>query len=121
MLGFLWDLHQHNRINEANQRATDLQGAIRERSSDVERLQQRVDALVLANLAMWTLMREKLGVTDQELEQRVQDIDLSDGQLDGKVRVGPWNCTACKRPNAPKHAKCLYCGKERAGSSVFPV
>ncbi|MFN8872236.1 MAG: hypothetical protein ACK5ZG_13420, partial [Phycisphaerae bacterium] len=75
MLGFLWDLHQHTRINEANQRATDLQGAMRERSSDVERLQQRVDALVLANLAMWTLMREKLGVTDEELERRVQDID----------------------------------------------
>ncbi|HLP82715.1 MAG TPA: hypothetical protein VK157_00050 [Phycisphaerales bacterium] len=121
MLGFLWDLHQQNRIDEAHQRANSMQGALRERSSEVERLQQRVDALVLANLAMWTLMRDKLGVTDVELERRVQDIDLSDGQLDGKVRVGPWTCTACQRPNAPKHVKCLYCGVERASSSVFPV
>jgi hypothetical protein len=120
-MDFLWDLHQHTRINEANRRANELQGALRDRSSDIERLQQRLDALVLANLAMWTILREKLGVTDQQLEQRVQEIDLSDGHLDGKVRVGPWACSSCKRPNAPKHAKCLYCGHERAGGSVFPV
>ncbi|GDX98461.1 hypothetical protein LBMAG48_08650 [Phycisphaerae bacterium] len=121
MLGLLWEWHQHERINDANRKASDLNASIRDRSSDVERLQQRVDALVLANLAMWTILRDKLNVTDADLERRVQEIDLSDGELDGKVRVGPWNCTACKRPNAPRHAKCLYCGIERAGTSVFPV
>jgi hypothetical protein len=121
MLGFLWDLHQQDRINETSQRTADLRADVRERSDDVERLQQRLDAMVLANLAMWTLLRDKLGVTDLELERRVQELDLSDGHLDGKIRVGPWNCPKCNRPNAPRHAKCLYCGDARAGGTVFPV
>lgn len=121
MIGMLWDLHQQNRINEVSQRAADAHADLRERGADVERLQQRLDALVLANVAMWTLLRDKLGVSDADLERRVQELDLSDGQLDGKIRVGPWNCPKCARPNAPRHARCLYCGDQRAAGNVFPV
>jgi hypothetical protein len=121
MFGFLWDLHQQDRINETSQRISDLRASARDDSANFQHLQTRLDALVLANLAMWTIMREKLGVTDAELERMVQAIDLSDGHMDGRVRVGPWSCPACKRPNAPKHARCLYCGVERASGNVFPV
>jgi hypothetical protein len=118
MLGVLWDLDQDRRIREA---AAQAGRGSEQAISQVERLNDRIDALVLANMAMWTILRDKLGVADQELEQRVRELDLSDGKLDGKIRVGAWNCAKCNRPNSPRHAACLYCGHRNAVATPFPV
>lgn len=118
MLGILWDLDQERRIRDASMQA----GRAGEQAmGQVERLNDRIDALVLANMAMWTILRDKLGVRDEELEQRVRDLDLSDGKLDGKVRVAAWTCAKCARPNSPRHASCLYCGQRNAVATPFPV
>jgi hypothetical protein len=77
--------------------------------------------LTLTNLAMWTILRDKLGVTDQELERKVCELDMLDGVQDGKLTAGPWTCAACKRPNTPRRLACMYCGQERAKSSPFPL
>jgi hypothetical protein len=90
-------------------------------AGELHKMEQRIDALVLANLAMWSILREKLGVTDEELEARVKELDLADGQQDGKLRVGPRMCEKCKRPNSPRWRKCLYCGHAFAASTPFPM
>lgn len=87
----------------------------------MSRLDARMDALVLTNMALWTLLRDKLGLTDAQLEERVKQLDLADGQQDGKIRVQAWKCPKCDRPNSPRHRKCLYCGFENAASTPFPV
>jgi hypothetical protein len=77
---------------------------------DLERAQQEVDRLSMIVEAMWSLMRERTGVTDEELGRRVEAIDLRDGKLDGRsVRAVPL-CEKCQRPASVRNGLCLYCG-----------
>ena len=122
MTNFLWDLYQHQQIRDAKadaRAAAESVGARADREMDP--LRDRVDSLTLTNLAMWTLLRDKLGVKDEELEKRVRELDLLDGVQDGKLSAGPWNCEKCKRPNSQRQRRCLYCGHERAASNPFPM
>jgi hypothetical protein len=80
----------------------------------VDQLEQRHERAMLTVEALWTILRERLGVTDEQLVQRVIDLDLSDGILDGKVRRPPLECTACKRTISRRFPRCLYCGAEIA-------
>lgn len=122
MTNFLWDLYQHHQIQEARADARNAIEASNYRAeTELQRLRDRIDTLTLTNLAMWSVLRDKLGLTDDELEKRVRELDLADGVADGKLTVGPWPCPKCKRPNSPKHINCLYCGFKRADSNPFPL
>src|SRR5215467_318797 len=77
---FLWS-DVFSQANQASRAAQDAQ-------LEIKSLRDRLDRMALLSLAMWTLAREKLGITDQELADRVQELDLSDGVLDGKIAPG---------------------------------
>ena len=76
-----------------------------------EEVEGRLDRALLACEAMWTLLRDKLGLTDMELVDRMNQIDLSDGKLDGKVRKGAVSCPKCSRTISSRFPKCMYCGQ----------
>jgi hypothetical protein len=97
MTNFLWDLYQHQQIRDAKADARAAAESVGARADrEMDRLRDRVDSLTLTNLAMWTLLRDKLGVKDEELEKRVRELDLLDGVQDGKLSAGPWNCEKCR-------------------------
>ena len=75
-----------------------------------EELERRVERLSLMTEALWTLLRERLGLTDEELANMAQEIDLSDGKLDGRVNRTSSACTSCDRMVSARHVKCIYCG-----------
>ena len=83
-------------------------GVARRQSNELE---NRLNRTLLACEAMWSLMRGKLSLTDEELVRRINDIDLSDGKLDGKVRKQAVACPKCNRTISPRFPKCLYCGQ----------
>jgi hypothetical protein len=74
-------------------------------------LQADVEKLLMITEAMWNILKEKHGYEDEDLLRMVQDIDLRDGQLDGKVakQASP-PCSNCGRILMGKHPVCLYCG-----------
>lgn len=76
-----------------------------------DELELRLERAMLANEAMWSLLREKLHLTDVDLAQRINEIDLSDGTLDGKVRKSAVSCPKCQRAIARRFNKCMYCGQ----------
>jgi len=79
-----------------------------------------VEKLFMLTEALWTILKEKHGCTDAELVQRVQEIDLRDGKLDGKVaKVNP-DCPKCGRKLMGKRPVCLYCGAEVARVDLQP-
>jgi hypothetical protein len=119
MIDILFDLYQQGRINdventaqESSRKATDFQGRVRQ-------LEESIDRLVLVNAALWSLVKDRTGLTDAALTARVRDIDLRDGVEDGKITTTVQNCQKCGRTMAPRHKRCLYCGGERLASSPF--
>jgi hypothetical protein len=76
-----------------------------------ETVDQRLDRALLTMEAMWTLLRERLHVTDEQLAQRIAEVDESDGILDGKVRRALANCPHCKKTIPSRFPRCLYCGE----------
>jgi hypothetical protein len=84
----------------------------------VEELRDRVDRMALFTMALWSLAGEKLQITEDELKKRVQDLDLSDGKLDGKISQNVGECPKCKRQLSRRNRSCIYCGYTL--SATFP-
>ena len=75
-----------------------------------ERLQADVDKLFLITQALWELLKTEHGYTDEVLRQKVADIDLLDGKLDGKApKEERPDCPSCGRKMG-RVPTCLYCG-----------
>ena len=91
----------------------------RNAAATIRELEDRLDRLLLANIAMWSLVREKTGLTEEDLLERVRQIDLSDGQEDGKLRTQVVRCAKCDRVMARRHRTCLYCGADKLDPTAF--
>lgn len=76
----------------------------------VEDLENNVARLSLLNQALWELLRDRLKLSDADLEQMAREIDLRDGVEDGKITNVAVKCPQCGRVSNSKHYKCLYCG-----------
>lgn len=110
----LWALAMDYAYDKA-QFETEVNAAAREARTakdDSRTLRIQLERTVLACEAMWSILKEKLAVTDVELAQRVNEIDLSDGHLDGKLRRTPMSCPSCNRTISPRFPKCMYCGQD---------
>jgi len=85
----------------------------------VAELEERIDKLTLVCYAMWDLLREKSGVTEEDLVSRVAILDAADGEADGKISKKVRPCVHCGRPVASRHQQCLYCGVSQPANTVF--
>ncbi|MFH0911348.1 MAG: hypothetical protein V1918_07600 [Planctomycetota bacterium] len=87
---------------EASQKA---QTEIREFRADIERLLMTTEAL-------WEMLKEEHGYTDEDLIKRLAEIDLRDGKIDGKVArtEAPAKCPECGRALARRRPFCIFCG-----------
>ena len=83
----------------------------------IRALEDRIDSLLMVCQAQWALIEEATGLTEERLLEKVREIDLSDGVLDGRVRVQVAECTACGRTLGKRHKRCLYCGADRKGDA----
>ncbi|MHC4697099.1 MAG: hypothetical protein ACYTFA_10180, partial [Planctomycetota bacterium] len=91
--------------------AADVAKTAKAARTDARDVEDRLDRALLACEAMWSILRDKLGVTDIELVERINDVDLSDGKLDGKVRKTAVACPKCHRTISQRFPKCMYCGQ----------
>ncbi len=82
-------------------------------------LEERIDKLLLVNMAVWELLKERTSLTEEDLLAKVQEVDLRDGVADGKVTKLVKKCHKCSRTMSPKHRKCLYCGAEELQNEAY--
>ena len=101
------------------QSAAEAQSAANSATLRVAALEEHIDKLTLVCAAVWELLREKTGMTEQDLAVRVAMIDARDGVADGKITHTVRPCGKCGRPVAARHRKCMYCGTEQAVEGVF--
>jgi hypothetical protein len=83
--------------------------------SDFEMLQLKMARLTLLSEALWLILKEKHGMTDEELMAKIEEIDARDGVRDGRAaKEQPRLCPQCNRVLTKASPKCLYCGQEVA-------
>ena len=107
----LWDLIQQRQIGQARQSAAEASSSADRTRAEVTELEKLVESLTLTCQAMWELLRKQGDLTDEMLMKKMEEVDLRDGQRDGRIGVQPSQCSACSRPNNPRHQSCVYCGK----------
>jgi len=79
--------------------------------SQVDQMQVDINRLMLCTQALWELLKEQQGFTEEQLIGRITEIDMRDGKLDGKLASqGPLACPKCGRPNTRTRVACIYCG-----------
>ncbi|MCM8528389.1 MAG: hypothetical protein NE327_17835 [Lentisphaeraceae bacterium] len=100
------NINNKNTLSSANARADASDAKLK-----TEHLESEVERLLMITEALWGILKEQLQYTDDELIRRVQEIDMRDGQLDGKVgKSAPKKCTSCGRTVMKKRPQCMYCG-----------
>ncbi len=82
-------------------------------------LEDRLERLCLICMAMWTLIQAETGLTEEDLRQRITEIDQLDGVADGRITGHVTHCSRCKRPVSSRHTRCIYCRSESVVASAF--
>jgi hypothetical protein len=104
------DYFQKVQIDALNRDLASIVSERGETTRQTAELRETVDRLVLACQAMWALLSKETGLDDGQLLQKIREIDLMDGTLDGKLRKQASTCPKCKRANGSRRQVCLYCG-----------
>ena len=79
----------------------------------------RFQRLALLCSAMWSLLQEKTGITDNELVERFKELDLRDGKLDGRIVKPMVKCPDCGATISRDYNRCLICGYQYKEGDVF--
>ncbi|MEM7254784.1 MAG: hypothetical protein AAF493_25510, partial [Pseudomonadota bacterium] len=79
------DMHQYRRIAEAERDASTAKNKSERVDSKMDQLERRVDRLTLAAQALWELLRDTTSLTDGDVFEKMEEIDLRDGRRDGKI------------------------------------
>src|SRR4029450_8618647 len=107
----LWDLLQQRQIGQARHAATQAETAAGRAGRDIAELERVIESLTLTCQAMWELLREQTHLTDEMLLERMQEVDLRDGQRDGRISSATATCPGCSRVHSARREQCLYCGR----------
>src|SRR5262249_48558734 len=119
MSAFMWDMHQINRLAEAQSDASRAKDEIASYKNRIRDLEFSLNRMALMSQAVWELVSGRLGIPESELLARVSEIDLRDGVADGRMTAQVGNCPACSRPVNTKRARCIYCGAAVEKPHVF--
>ena len=118
-MSFLWDAYQSSQISGLNSRIDQLQDAgAREQAAlrVATEMEQKIDRLALICRAMFELMP---GISEEQLKAKIQEIDLRDGQADGRMTPRGKRCPKCDAMMSPKFGRCLFCGHKDDEASAF--
>ena len=119
-----WELYQLGAIRNAQNKAQSAQSStLRAELKVIDMLSQvedRMNRMTLLSMAVWELVKERTDLCEDDLAEKVREIDLRDGQLDGRIRLNTIKeCRGCGRVLNPRHERCLYCGEDRLEAAPF--
>ena len=100
--------------------ATHASNQAKQAQRSVKMLQEDLARTMLICEALWELLSHRTGLTVKDLHDKLYEIDMRDGQLDGKNQRKAVECPGCGRTVSPRHAACLYCG-QIIDDSVFRI
>ena len=114
-----WDLLQQLQINEAKSDARDAKSTANSQDNKRRYLENKVDRLSLACQAMWEILRDHTGLTEDQLLDKIKEIDLRDGKADGKMTNEVITCPNCQQKTGTQTGTCIYCGDKIKAKHTF--
>jgi rubrerythrin len=99
-----------HQLEDATWRAQDKASQV---EHQMRTLAARFERLVLVTQTLWELLREQTDLTQQQMYDKMQEIDLRDGVADGKIGKKVFECTNCGHTVAGTYSTCIYCGEPR--------
>jgi hypothetical protein len=75
---------------------------------------------MMINEALWEFIRDQHGLTEKDLHEKLYEVDMRDGVLDGKHQRKAVKCPNCSHTVSPRHPACIYCGQV-IDDSVFTI
>ena len=118
-MDIFWEFQQQGKIHKAK---ADASGALQKAKKTEDRirdLEKRIDRISLVSQAMWELVRENTGWSDEDILSRISEIDLRDGVKDGKMGAQVIDCPNCKGKINSRKGYCMICGTEAQAGEVF--
>ncbi len=110
-IGFMiWDIYQQQQITAAGHTAERAERKAEGYATDIDGAKQHMERLSLACQAMWELLRENSNLTEEDLENKIIEVDLRDGVADGKMRTQVLLCANCGKNTNSKRSTCVMCG-----------
>lgn len=116
-----WDLFQQYQIGQLDEQLAmarsdaAAQGGTRMATRAVD---ERVDRLVLMCHALFELVQESTGITEEQLKAKIVEVDMRDGTADGRLAPKPRRCPKCDAMISPKFGRCLFCGQQDPAAPV---
>lgn len=111
-MDFFWELRQAPGIAQAQRDADRAGDRATEAGLRLREVELRANKALLACEAIWTLLRDKVGLSESELLDRIRELDLTDGKLDGRARRTLTTCPQCNRDTTQRFSRCVYCGAD---------
>ncbi len=124
MLEFFWEIFQTKYIydtkTDMRTRAREVESKTLDTKRDIRELEEKIDKLSLVCRALWTYVQENHSLSEEDLMEKIKEVDLMDGTADGKLtNRNVLKCKSCKRVVNKRHNKCIYCGSEGKFESIF--
>ncbi|MBN1671723.1 MAG: zinc ribbon domain-containing protein [Kiritimatiellae bacterium] len=115
------EMDQYRRISDAKAAAEKSGTAAKRAAEELELLQRKLAKLTLICRAMWSLLQQQHTLSEQDLWQRMQELEQRDRDRTSQgTREAP-KCPKCGRAISLEHSRCMYCGTEGMPADVFDV
>lgn len=114
-----WELYQTRQIGSARRQAEKASADADRVVTNMLLLENKVESLALACQSLWELLRENTQLTEQDLEAKMEQVDLRDGRKDGKMSAVTNECAQCGRKTSRRRPRCIYCGTDVGSPEVF--
>ena len=119
----IWNIVQEQQMGKMRRDSQDVKQTSEVMRKQAENIvisfERRIDMLSLVCQSMWSLLEERTGLTERDLAKRITELDLRDGQLDGRATKPPVECPSCDSMISRKFNRCLFCGYENPDTSPF--
>lgn len=95
----------------ASQDAARASSRVDRAERSLKMLEENLAKTLLICEALWELLSERTGLTLNDLHNKLYEIDMRDGTLDGKNQRKSVECSNCGRMVGARHSVCFYCGQ----------
>ena len=117
----LFDIYQNTRIDKVTALEADSFRRLTGTQDRLQELEHRYERMKLVTAALWQLLKAHTGLTDADLKQYIEKVDLADGKLDGKIerKGGAMDCPHCSRRIHTTAVVCPWCSKRLRVGDAF--